>query len=98
MYAAYIVRRTQIYIDEQQAKRLDERAAAGGTTRSALIREAIHSYLDAPNDEATRLARFKAAVDAAAGIAPYLPPGETYVDELRTAGARKLSELERRRA
>ncbi len=98
MYASYIVRRTQIYLHEQQAERLDERATAGATTRSALIREAIDSYLGAPDDEAKRLARFKAAVEATAGIAPYLPPGEAYVDELRAAGARKLSELERRRA
>lgn len=98
MYAVYTLRRTQIYLDEQQTKRLDERATVRGTTRSALIREAIHSYLGAPDDEAMRLARFQAAVDAAAGIAPYLPPGETYVDELRGAGARKLSELQRRRA
>jgi predicted DNA-binding protein len=98
MYAAYIVRRTQIYLHEQQAHRLDERATAGATTRSALIREAIDSYLGTPDDEATRLARFKAAVETTAGIAPYLPPGDAYVDELRATGAGKLSELERRRA
>ena len=91
------MRRTQFYLDEQQAERLDERATAGATTRSALIREAIDSYLGAPDDEATRLARFKDAVDATAGVAPYLPPGEAYVDGLRAAGARKLSELGRRR-
>lgn len=92
------MKRTQIYLDEEQTERLDERASAGGATRSELIREAIDAYLAAPDDEATRLARFKAAVEATAGIAPYLARGESYVEELRGAGARRLSELERRRA
>lgn len=91
------MRRTQIFLEERQTRALDERAAAKTTTRSELIREAIDSYLDSPDDEAQRLARFRAAVGAAAGSAPSLPPGEAYVDGLRGAGARKLSELEQRR-
>lgn len=93
----YIVKRTQIFLEERQARQLDERASARGANRSELIREAIDSYLGAPQDDATRLARFRAAVEATAGIAPYLPPGETYVEEIRGAGARKLTELEKRR-
>lgn len=90
------MRRTQIYLDEQQAEQLDERASTRGATRSKLIREAIDAYLGAGEDESARLARFQEAVEATAGIAPYLPPGDEYVDEIRRAGARKLSGLEQR--
>lgn len=92
------MRRTQIYLDEEQAERLDERAVAGRTTRSGLIREAVDAYLAQPSDdESARLAAFRDAVDQAFGAAPDLPPGAEYVDELRGAAARRLSELDRRR-
>lgn len=89
------MKRTQIYLDEEQMERLDERAAVAGVTRSAAIRAAIDAYTRA-EDQAARLARFRAAVDEVYGIAPYLPPGAEYVEELRGAGARKLTELGRR--
>lgn len=92
----YIVKRTQIYLDDDQTTRLDERAAINGATRSELIRRAIDAYLDQPDerDEQVRLTRFKEAVEQVAGIAPYLT--HEYVEEMRAAGARKLDELERR--
>ncbi|MGH9128760.1 MAG: CopG family transcriptional regulator [Acidimicrobiales bacterium] len=40
------MQRTQIYLASDQATWLDERARADGTTRSALIRDAIERYLD----------------------------------------------------
>jgi hypothetical protein len=43
MHAPYIVRRTQIYLDEEQDRRLAERARATGRTKSDLIREAPSS-------------------------------------------------------
>jgi len=86
------VKRTQIYLDEQQAARLDERAAEGGTTRSSVIREAIDSYLTPDGDEWR--ARWREAVRDTGGIAPYLP--DDNVDAMRAAGARKLTSLERR--
>ncbi len=90
------MRRTQIYLGEDQTERLDERAAASRTTRSEVIREAVDAYLDRPTerDEQARLAQFREAVDQVAGIAPYLT--HDYVDEMRGAGASKLDELERR--
>lgn len=91
------MRRTQIYLDEDQAARLDERAAAKGTTRSHVIREAIDGYLERPLDRHEWRARWRSAVRATAGIAPYLPPGSEYVERFRAAGARKLDEIERRR-
>ncbi|MGH3995288.1 MAG: CopG family transcriptional regulator, partial [Pseudonocardiaceae bacterium] len=73
------MKRTQIYLDEKQAARLDERAAEGGTTRSKMIREAIDAYLTPDGDEWR--ARWKEALRATGGIAPYLP--EDHVDGMR---------------
>lgn len=92
------MKRTQIYLDEEQAARLDKRAAAASTTRSELIRQAVDAHLSRPrDDEAARLARFRAAVDAAFGSAPSLPGGEDFVRELREADRSREQELERRR-
>ena len=89
MYAPYIVRRTQIYLDEEQDRRLAERARATGRTKSDLLREALDRLLNTPPSEDEEMARFRAAVDAAFGIAPYLEDGATYV--------RKLRDIDRRR-
>ena len=91
MYDLYIVRRTQIYLDEEQAERLQSRAAAEGTTLSALIRRAIDALLER-GDEGERLTAFRRAVEASAGLAPDLPAGRSYVEELRER------DLERERA
>lgn len=96
MYAAYIVKRTQIYLDEEQATQLDQRAASGGTTRSELIRRAVDDYLRQPADGDEWRARWKAAVEATAGIAPYLPQGHEYVNALRKADRQRQEELDRR--
>jgi ribbon-helix-helix CopG family protein len=97
VYDSYIVKRTQIYLDEQQDGELSRRASAEGLTKSALIRRAIDRYLGGGGDEGLRLARFKAAVEATAGIAPGLPEGSVYVDRLRSLDARRQAELEQRR-
>ncbi len=46
MYA-YIhqMKRTQIYLDEDQSARLERRARASGTSKSQLIRAAIDAFL-----------------------------------------------------
>jgi predicted DNA-binding protein len=95
MYASYIVRRTQIYLDEDQDRRLAERARTTGRTKSDLIREAVDRLLDEPLSEDEELARFRAAVDAAFGIAPYLEDGATYVRKLRDIDRRRQERLER---
>jgi len=41
----YIMKRTQIYLEEEQDRRLQERARATGQTKSALIRDAIDRLL-----------------------------------------------------
>ena len=97
VYDSYIVRRTQIYLNDRQDEELARRAAAEGLTKSALIRRAVDTYLDGADDEELRLARFKAAVAAVAGIAPDLPKGSLYVERLRALDLRRQEEIERRR-
>ena len=41
VYDSYIVKRTQIYLDDRQDDDLARRAAAEGVTKSALIRRAV---------------------------------------------------------
>ena len=98
MYDPYIVKRTQIYLDDAQDERLARRAAAEGVTKSTLIRRAVDDYLDneATGDE-LRLARFRAAVDALAGTAPELAPGSLYVERLRALDIARDEQIERRR-
>lgn len=50
MYDTYIVRRTQIYLDDAQDRALAARAAASGTTKSAVIRHAVDAYLARPEE------------------------------------------------
>lgn len=45
MYVPTIMERTQIYLSDGQTRELDRRARQRGTTRSALIREALQQYL-----------------------------------------------------
>jgi predicted DNA-binding protein len=94
MYALYIVRRTQIYLDEEQDRRLAERARATGRTKSDLLREALDRLLNTPLSEEEDLARFRAAADAAFGIAPYLEDGVTYVRKLRDIDRDRAKRLE----
>ena len=93
MYTSYIMRRTQIYLDEEQATKLARRARARGTTASKMIREAIDEYLAGPDEADAQLARFRAALDASFGVAPYLADGAEFVDELRRADVARESEL-----
>lgn len=98
MYAPYIMRRTQIYLDDLQDRRLAERSATTGMTKSKLIRDAIDAYLGgAHGAREARLARFRAALAAAGGTLPRLPPGTEYVDSLRAADRDRDRELERHR-
>ena len=89
------MRRTQIYLDDDQTVRLDRRAAAEGATRSKLIRRAVDEYLTQDErDTAAWQARWKEAVEETAGIAPYLEEGADYVESLRRGDAERLSGLE----
>lgn len=94
VYIIYIVRRTQVYLDERQTERLDCRARAAGVTRSTLIREAVDRMLDEPEDVATALEHFRGALRATFGVAPDLEPGGEYVASLRSGDMRRLSDIE----
>lgn len=84
--------RTQIYLDDDQTARLDERAAAEGTSRSMLIRRAVDVYLSQQErDAAAWQAQWKEAVEGTAGIASYLEEGADFVDAVRRADAERLS-------
>jgi hypothetical protein len=97
VYDSYIMRRTQIYLDDRQDAELDRRAAAEGVTKSALTRRAVDVYLNGADDEELRLTRFHAAVEAVAGVAPDLSAGALYVERLRALDVRRQEEIERRR-
>ena len=85
------MKRTQIYLDDAQDRLLTQRAAATGKTKSELIRAAIDQLLDTPADDEARLAEFKAAADAAFGIAPYFT--HEYLEELREPDRQRTEDL-----
>lgn len=84
--------RTQIYLGDDQTARLDERAAAEGTSRSMLIRRAVDVYLSQEEqDTAAWRAQWRKAIEGTAGIASYLDEGADFVDGIRRADAERLS-------
>jgi predicted transcriptional regulator len=84
--------RTQIYLDEDQRTRLDQRAAAEGTSRSTVIRRAVDIYLSREEaDAATWQTNWEGAIAGTAGIAPYLEKGADYVEGIRREDADRLS-------
>jgi predicted transcriptional regulator len=90
----YIMNRTQIYLDDSQTARLDQRAAAEGTSRSMLIRRAVDVYLS--REERDALAwqtQWNKALEGSAGVAPYLEEGADYVEDIRGTDAERLSRL-----
>jgi predicted transcriptional regulator len=90
------VRRTQIYLTEEQSARLDERARATGATRSTLIRRAIDEYLASHGNAGDEWrARWREAVRETAGIAPRLEEGKAYVERSRVVDLARLRQLER---
>ena len=96
MYASYIMRRTQIYLDAEQSITLGRLAKVRGVTASHLIREAVAQYLAGPDPEETELATQRAAIAEAAGTIARLPGGVDYVQALRAADAEREGELEDR--
>ena len=97
MYDTYIMKRTQIYLETEQDRKLAGRATEAGTTKSHVIREAIEQYLASPDQAITRLAQFRAAIDAFARDPLALPDGRSYVEKIRAIDRRREREIERRR-
>ncbi len=86
--------RTQIYLDSDQTARLDERAAAEGTSRSMLIRRAVDIYLSQEEQDAVLWKeQWRRALERTAGIAPQLEEGADYVESLRRRDADRLGDL-----
>lgn len=87
--------RTQIYLDDDQTVRLDQRAAAEGVTRSMVIRRAVDEYLmREEQDVSAWQMQWRKAVEETAGIALHLDEGAEYVEGLRRGDAERLSEFE----
>lgn len=96
MYDTYIMRRTQIYLNEAQAQELARRSTARGVTMSHVIREAIGQYLSADDDDATELGRQRVMLREAFGTIPRLPRGDAYVEEQRHTDHAREDRLEDR--
>ncbi|MGH9196999.1 MAG: CopG family transcriptional regulator [Acidimicrobiia bacterium] len=60
------MKRTQIYLDDDQDRRLRARARADGTTKSAVIREAIEAFLT----RKSRRAEIEAHLEQTVGSIP----------------------------
>ncbi len=97
MYATYIMKRTQIYLDEDQDAKLARRASSAGKTKSTLIRQAIDFFLDGPSDDAGRLARFRSALADLVESPLDLQDGKSYVEQFRALDRRRREDLERHR-
>ena len=96
MYDSYIMKRTQIYLEETQDVHLGRRARATGVTKSTLIREAIEAYLTAP-EEVTELDRFRAALKEIERKPVAFEDGASYVERIRRTDAERQAEIEQRR-
>lgn len=96
MYDAYIMRRTQIYLGEEQDAQLEARSRATGDTKSAIIRDAVDAFFaDDATAASSGLARMRAALSEASGVAEHLPDGADYVEEIRARDAARLDDLDR---
>lgn len=87
------MKRTQIYVDEEQDRRLRRRATQLGVTKSELIRTAVDEYL-AEEEAGSRLLAFRDAVTRTAATVRSLPEATQYVAGLREADAARLAALE----
>lgn len=87
--------RTQIYLDDEQTARLDQRAAAEGTSRSMLIRRAVDVYLSQEEQDAVLWKeQWQRALEKTAGIASHLEEGADYVEDVRRRDAERLDRLD----
>ena len=90
MYSLYIMRRTQIYLTEEQSRLLETRSVATGNTISQLIRDAIDAVY-APKRDQTRAERMRLARETAGAWAESRETGAAYVERVR--GSKRLTRL-----
>lgn len=89
MYTSYIMRRTQIYLSEEQGRYLERRSKATGNTVSQLIRAAIDAaYLR--KGSLGKAERVRMARSTAGAWKDFPETGEEYVERIR-GGARLAS-------
>ena len=86
MYAIYIMRRTQIYLSEEQGRLLEHRSKTTGETVSQLIRSAIDEAYRRPHS-ASRIDRVQIARRTAGAWRDHPESGSEYSERLRS-GAR----------
>ena len=90
MHTTYIMRRTQIYITDEQAHLLESRSRTGGKTISELIRTAIDDTYR-PRRTLSRADRARLARETAGAWRDFPETGRHYVERLR--GSRHLAHL-----
>lgn len=85
MYTSYIMRRTQIYISEEQGRYLERRSKELGTSVSDLIRSAIEqTYLRRPT--LTKADKLRIIHSTAGAWKDFPMTGEEYVERIRGSG------------
>jgi hypothetical protein len=90
MYISYIMRRTQIYLTEEQGRLLESRSKASGSTVSQLIRDAVDSVYSRRR-AMSKAQRVRLARSAAGSWKTFAETGEEYVERIR--GSRRLARL-----
>ena len=90
MYNLYIMRRTQIYLTDEQGRLLKGRSKATGHTISQLIRAAIDSAY-ARGRQMSRADRVRLARRTAGAWRNFPETGAAYVERIR--GGRRLARL-----
>lgn len=88
------MRRTQIYLTDEQGRLLEERSRARGRTISQLIRDAIDDAY-APGRPMSRAERVRLARRTAGAWTEFAESGAQYVERIR--GARRLARLHENR-
>jgi len=83
MYNLYIMRRTQIYLSDNQGSRLERRARSTGRTMSQLIREAIDAAYSSPR-YVSRSERIRVARRTAGAWSDFPETGAQYVKRIRS--------------
>ena len=90
VYTLYIMRRTQIYLTDDQMRTLERRSRSTGTTVSQLIRLAIDEVY-ASGRRMTRAEKIQIARRTAGAWKAFPESGAAYVERIR--GSRRLGDL-----
>ena len=76
-YTAFVMRKTSIYLDDEQAERLARLARAEGRPQAEIVREAISAYHPRPKrDRSFALAGNFERIDADSRPISEIPEGE----------------------